>query len=121
VGTGSGTRDAVFAHMVSKKTVNKVIQGVIAALPAIPYITKKKTSSMVLPMVLGGIGVALLGGVAALMFFSPRTRYRALDIAKDAYGKVNDRIAHIKDDAEQPLSNGLVGDHASGNYTTSGL
>src|SRR6185295_16040731 len=82
------------ARMISKKTVNKMFKGVIAALPVIPFLKPKKSSS-VLGFVLGGIGLSILGGVAALMYFSPRTRYRAMDAAKDAYGKVNDKIGTL--------------------------
>lgn len=108
------------APMISKKSVNKMIKGVVAALPVIPFITPKKSSS-VLSYVLGGIGLSLVGGVAALMYFSPRTRYRALDVAKDAYGKVNDQIAHLKGGkgfTTQP--NGLVKDHGA-SFQSTGL
>lgn len=99
--------------MISSKSIDKVLKGAIAAMPAIPYITKRR-SSMVLPLVLGGIGVALMGGMAAVMFLSPRTRYRAMDMAKDTYGKINTQIgqqlAHLKSKGseEQSASNGLA-------------
>lgn len=104
----------------SKKNMNKVVKGAIAALPAIPYITKRR-SSMVVPFVLGGIGVAVVGGLAAVMFLSPRTRYRALDVAKNTYGKINDQISHLKSDKEhQPLANGMSSEQGAG-YASTGL
>ena len=93
--------------MISNKSFNKFVKGMIAAMPAIPYVTKRR-SSMMLPFVLGGIGVALAGGVAAVMFFSPRTRYRALDVAKHTYGKINTQISHLTHKGEQrPIANGM--------------
>ncbi|MDB4943920.1 MAG: hypothetical protein JWP97_3454 [Labilithrix sp.] len=82
--------------MISVKDTNKLLKNVLRAIPAVtaissfPFVAKKRTP--VLPFVLGGIAVAALGGVAALMVFSPRTRYRALDIAKDGYGKVRGQL-----------------------------
>ena len=76
--------------MLRMKDTNKLLKNVLRALPAItmalPFFAPKKTS--VVPFVLGAIGVAAVGGIAAVMIFSPRTRFRALDIAKDGYGKV---------------------------------
>ena len=75
------------------KETNKLLKNVLRAWPAItaiPLFAPKKTS--VLPFVLGAIGVAVAGGIAAVMVFSPRTRYRALDIAKDGYGKVKGQL-----------------------------
>jgi hypothetical protein len=95
------------ARMISKKSVNKMWKGVIAALPVIPFIKPKKSVG-VLTYVLGGIGLSLVGGIAALMYFSPRTRYRAMDAAKDAYGKMNAKLGHLKG-GERVQPNGLVG------------
>ena len=116
--------------MISTKTINKVLKGAIAAMPAIPYITKRR-SSMVLPMVLGGIGVALMGGMAAVMFLSPRTRYRAMDMAKNTYGKIESQITHLKSKGEggasaqnglsNGLSNGMVENGIGTSYTSTGL
>jgi hypothetical protein len=126
------------AAMISSKYINKVLKGAIAAMPAIPYVTKRR-SSMVLPMVLGGIGVALMGGMAAVMFLSPRTRYRALDAAKNTYGKIGPqitelsnklgpqltRLAHLKSgksDASAPVANGMATENGIGTgYSTTGL
>ena len=120
--------------MISSKNINKVLKGAIAAMPAIPYITKRR-SSMVLPLVLGGIGVALMGGMAAVMFLSPRTRYRAMDMAKNTYGKINEQIGQLtqlatKSSEEHSASNGLSNGLANGmsdkngigtGYSTTGL
>ena len=111
--------------MISKKQFNKVLKGAIAAMPAIPFLARRRSSSIVLPFVLGGIGVALAGGIAAVVYFSPRTRYRALDIAKNTYGKVESQITHLKNrgsESHQPLANGLSGDPGVGTgYSTTGL
>lgn len=120
--------------MISTKSFNKVLKGAIAAMPAIPYFTKRR-SSIVMPLVLGGIGVALMGGMAAVMFLSPRTRYRAMDMAKNTYGKINEQIgnlAHLKSKGSEDatasnglsngLANGMSGEHGVGaGYSTTGL
>ena len=114
------------APMISSKNINKVLKGAIAALPAIPYITKPRRSSMVLPFVLGGIGVALMGGMAAVMFLSPRTRYRAMDMAKNTYGKINEQIGQLthlasKSGEGATASNGLSNGLANGMSDQSGV
>ena len=76
--------------MLRMKDTNKLFKNV---LRAIPLFAPKKTS--ILPFVLGAIGVALAGGIAAVMVFSPRTRYRALDIAKDGIGKVRGQMDQL--------------------------
>src|SRR6187200_2791114 len=100
--------DALLRAMMSKKALRKVWKQRTAAMPAIPYITKRR-SGMVLSLVLGGIGVALMGGMAAVMILSPRTRYRALDMAKNTYDKVGSQIMHLRRQrlAETALSNGV--------------
>ena len=107
--------------MISQKTLRNFVQGAIAMMPVIPYITKRRSSN-VLAYVLGGVGVAIVGGLAGIMFLSPRTRYRALDMAKQTYGKVNDKIGQFKNHgstlhAQRP-ANGLVSDQGSTGYTT---
>ena len=108
--------------MITKKNVNRLLKGVVAAMPAIPYIMKSRQRTSMTAYVLGGIGFAVAGGIAALMFFSPRTRYKALNVAKDTYGKVNDKISHLRSTNNSdvaPMSNGLVD---RGEYsTTTGL
>lgn len=92
--------------MIRMKDTNKLIKNVLRALPvAIPYFAPKKSSS-VLPFVLGAVGVAVAGGIAAVMVFSPRTRYRALDIAKDGYGKVRGQIDQLGLGEKLGLANG---------------
>src|SRR5688500_6882481 len=83
------------ASMISSKNIDKYMKWAIAAMPAIPYFTKRR-SSMMLPFVLGGIGVALMGGIAAVMYLSPRTRYRAMDMAKNTYGKLETQVTHLR-------------------------
>lgn len=82
--------------MLAMKDTNKLLKNVLRALPAIsaiPFFAPKKTS--MLPYVLGVFGVAVVGGIAAVMVLSPRTRYRALDIAKDGYGKVRGQLDQL--------------------------
>ncbi len=87
---------ARFAMMIKKRqidrTVNRVLKNLIGVLPAIPYLTKRRRTP-VAAYVLGSIGLSLTG-IAALMYFSPRTRSKALGAAKGTYGKVNERIIH---------------------------
>ncbi|MBX3233458.1 MAG: hypothetical protein KIT84_37805 [Labilithrix sp.] len=80
--------------MMTKRNLNTVLKGVIAAMPAIPYIMKPKRTPIA-AYVVGGIGFAALGGIAALFFFSPKTRVKALNVAKESYGKVSDKISHL--------------------------
>lgn len=94
------------------KDTNKLFKNILRALPAIPFIAPKKTS--IAPFVLGAIGVAVAGGIAAVMVFSPRTRYRALDIAKDGYGKVRGQLDHYGVSEKLGLS------HDGGRSTTPG-
>src|SRR5436190_17334468 len=106
--------------MISQKTLRNFLKGAIAVMPAIPYITKRRNSS-ILSYVLGGVGIAIVGGLAGVMFMSPRTRYRALDVAKQTYGKVNDKIGQMKNNgATTHPSNGLVSSEQGGStaYTT---
>ena len=115
--------------MLRMKDTNKLLKNVLRALPAIPYLAPKKTS--VVPFVLGALGVAAIGGIAAVMIFSPRTRYRALDIAKDGYGKVLGQMDQLgiseklglsageRSTAPGGYSNGLVGDTGA-TYSSTG-
>lgn len=108
--------------MLTVKDTNKLLKNVLRAIPAVtaissfPFLARKRTP--ILPFVLGGIAVAALGGVAAVMAFSPRTRYRALDIAKDGYGKVRGQLDEmgiseklgLEEKAAPQYSNGLSKD-----------
>ena len=112
--------------MMTKKNLNTVLKGVIAAVPAIPYLMPKKTP--IGAYIVGGIGFAVAGGLAALFFFSPKTRTKALTAAKDGYNKVSDQISHLKpviglaDGAvkNEELSNGFGG-HSEYSSTTGPL
>ena len=117
--------------MLRMKDTNKLLKNVLRALPAIPYLAPKKTS--VVPFVLGALGVAAIGGIAAVMIFSPRTRYRALDIAKDGYGKVLGQMDHLgissklglasaeRSTTPEAYSNGLGGDTGASYSSTTGM
>lgn len=89
--TKQAKKTALTARKTATKTANRVLKTAIQLLPAIPLLRARRKSS-VLPLVLGAIGVATIGGVAAVLIFSPRTRYRAMDAAKGAYGKVSDQL-----------------------------
>lgn len=101
--------------MINQRKMKRVLSSVITALPAIPYIMRSRRRSNVAAYVLGGIGVAIVGGLAAVMMMSPRTRRRALNVAKDTYGKVNDTISQLKSHRDELGANGLVD---RGEYST---
>jgi hypothetical protein len=73
--------------------------------------------------VLSGIGLAVVGGITAVMLLSPRTRRRALVAAKDTYGKVNQRMSHLthakQTELRMPMTNDGFDEQAD--YGTSGL
>lgn len=100
----------------NKNSLNKILKTVIAAAPAIPYVMKRR-STPIAAYIVGGVGFAIAGGLAAVMFFSPRTRNRALVAAKDTYGKVNETISHLRhpEHANGIVSNGIVdrGDYSA--------
>jgi hypothetical protein len=111
----------------TKRTTSRIINNVLRAIPSIPYVYERRSRSLV-PYILGAIGAATLGGVAAVMFFSPRTRYRALDTAKDVYGRVSDQFdsMHIgeklgmRKHAGERIANGLASD-VNSDYGPSGF
>lgn len=117
--------------MLRMKDTNKLIKNVLRALPAIPYFAPKKTS--IAPFVLGALGVALAGGIVAVMVFSPRTRYRALDMAKGGVGKVRGQIDQLgwaeklgkshgeRNTAPNAYANGLGPDETAGSDYSSGV
>ena len=95
-------------HM--QRSVNRVLRSLmraLPALPAIPYVMRSRRRSHVAAWVLGGIGLAAASGIAALMLLSPRTRTRALNVAKETYEKMNERIIHQREKAAE-AANGLV-------------
>jgi hypothetical protein len=111
----------VFSMMkINKSSLTKVLKTVIAAAPAIPYLYPRRRSNLG-AYILGGVGFALAGGLAALMFFSPRTRTRALGVAKDTYGKVNGKITDLVESDIKPMANGIVNHAKSEIGTTTGL
>jgi hypothetical protein len=117
--SGAGTTNAIRAAMMirRKKSIRRILEGVIAMMPAIPYLMKARRRTPIAAYVLGGVGIIIVGGVAALMFLSPRTRSKALNAAKDTYGRMNDRIGHLRSKAgtAPPMSDGLVD---RGEYST---
>jgi hypothetical protein len=100
------------SKMMTKKNLNSVLQGVIAAMPAIPYIMKPKKTPIA-AYVIGGVSFAIAGGLAALFFFSPKTRTKALTVAKDSYSKVSDKISHLRP-VNSMLNGHVEGDLANG-------
>lgn len=119
-----------------EKTTKKVIKNVTTQLPkmvpevlgaiSIPFLTRKKKTSA-LPYILGAFGVAVAGGIAAVMFMSPRTRNRALDVAKDGIDKVKGQIddLHIAEkiglNGHVKHANGLSPESTRNGYSTTGL
>lgn len=108
--TRAGMADAIAIVMTTKKKISQVLKGIAAAMPALPYIMKSRQRTSMAAYVLGGLGIAVVGGIAALMLFSPRARTKALGAAKHTYGKVNDKLRHVRssDRDDDPMSNGLV-------------
>lgn len=94
---------------IKMSQIQRVLRGVISALPAaMPIVIKRKRSS-VLPYIFGGIGFAIAGGAVAMMLLSPRTRQRALVAAKDTYGKMNQKVGEL---THKNVPNGVAGPHA---------
>lgn len=80
--------------MLRMKDTTKLINNVLRALPLIPLLAPKRKSS-VASYIVGAFGVAIVGGIAAVMYLSPRTRTRTLGIAKDSYGKVKGQLEQL--------------------------
>ncbi len=107
--------------MVTKRQLNSMISHVVAAMPAIPYIMRSRRRTPIGAYILGGLGLAMVGGLTAVMLLSPRTRHRALDAAKGTYGKVNQKVGHLRprhkaarrEVEEVPVSNGLAPDYGT--------
>lgn len=108
--------------MISKRKINALVRGVITAMPAIPYIMKPRRRQTIAGYLLTGLGIAVVGGLTALMVFSPRSRHRALDAAKGTYGKMNEKISRLRPAlrhamTESPVSDGLSGRRDYGTTT----
>jgi hypothetical protein len=112
--------DAVPRFMISNKSVRRMWKRRMAAMPAIPYTIRiRRRRSLMLPYLLGGIAFAVVGSIASVLFVSPRTRYRALDVARNTYGRLESQIMHMRGGrmGGESLSNGIV-DQGVGGYST---
>ncbi len=99
---------------INKKLIRKAMRN----MPDLPFgIRLAARRRVVLPYVLGAIGVAVFGAVAAIMIFSPRTRYRAIGAAKGAYGKLGGRARQRIE--EMRSGEGILEERS--NYAPSGL
>jgi hypothetical protein len=88
----------------------------------VPFLPQKKTP--LLPFVLGGLGVAVVGGIVATMILSPGTRKRASAIATEGYDVLHDKLQELSGraatsvsappaaQAPAPRANGLARDGA---------
>jgi hypothetical protein len=94
------------AMMLTKRRMDRgldrMLKTLIGVLPAIPYVMRRRRGPPVAAWVLGGLGIALAGGVAAVMLLSPRTRSRTVNAARTVYARVNERVR------PSDLANGLV-------------
>jgi len=113
------------SKMMTKKNLDNLLKGVIAAMPAIPYIMRPKKTPIA-AYIIGGVSFAVAGGLAALFFFSPKTRTKALSAAKEGYSKVSDTISHLRPvngiaHADGDASNGFAGHSEYSSTTTGGL
>lgn len=102
--------------------MNKYVKHLIAAAPAaIPFIMRSRRRTPIGSYILGGLGLAVVGGLAAVMMLSPRTRNRALVAAKDTMGKVEEKVGHLRPkktarnviEENVPVSNGLAADYGT--------
>lgn len=90
--------------MLRMKDTRKLIKNIVRALPAIPVINPRRSS--VVPYILGAVGLAIVGGITAVMIMSPRTRDRTLGIARDGYGKVRGQLGQLGIGERLGLSHG---------------
>lgn len=75
----------------TKRQTARFLRKIARGLPRIRVIRTQR-SRIIVPGLLGVMGTLALGGVAALLLLRPRVRMRALEVAKDAYGKVRDQL-----------------------------
>ncbi len=80
--------------MLRMKDTNKLIKNVLRALPVI-QLRRQRRRDIAVSYLLGAIGVAIAGGIAAVMILSPRTRNRTLGMAREGYGKVRGQIEQL--------------------------
>jgi hypothetical protein len=97
---------------VTKKNINHILNGLVDAMPALPFVMKRRRT-MASSYIFGAIGFAIAGGLATMLILSPRTRTRALSAAKGTYGKLNEKLRQQRENAlralnDVPMSNGLV-------------
>lgn len=99
----------VGAMMLKKKKSSiRALEAMIAAMPAMPHITRSRRRASMMAYLIGGIGLAIAGGIAALMLLSPRARHKALDVAKGTYDRVNEKISHARSAEAEPMADGLI-------------
>jgi hypothetical protein len=80
-----------------QKDADKFLRNATHTLPMLSALTfmRKRERSRVIPWLLGALGVAALGSIAAVFLFSPRSRDRALGAAKDVYGRISDQFESL--------------------------
>jgi hypothetical protein len=93
--------------IISKRNLDKVLKGVIAALPEVPNLMRSRSRTPTAYYVLGGVGLTIVGGLVALMILDPAVRTRAAGGAKDVYERLN-VVASNDVTAAPPLTNGLA-------------
>lgn len=104
--------------MISKNPTRKLFGKILRALP---YVSRRRSTRFT-PYVISAIGAAIVGGIAAVMFFSPRTRDRVLGAAKDTYGKVARSDVGQRLGIHQPEAGAQPNGPAQGSsYGTTGL
>ncbi|MCL2776404.1 MAG: hypothetical protein FWD73_00260 [Polyangiaceae bacterium] len=87
--------------MISAKSIqkdaDKFLRNATHALPVLSALAfmRKRERTRLIPWLLGAIGVAAFGSIAAVLIFSPRSRDRALGAAKDAYGRISDQFESL--------------------------
>lgn len=116
--------------MLRMKDTNKLINNVLRALPAISLLRRRRRAAMMPYYIAGALGVAIVGGITAVMLLSPRTRNRTLGMAKDGYGKVRGQLGHLgiaerlgrahgeRVSTADAYSNGLGGENAGPNQSS---
>lgn len=78
----------------TKRQASRLLRRISRGVPRI-RVVRERRSSIVLSSVLGVVGTLAIGGVATLLLLRPRVRMRALEVAKDTYGRVRDRLEEM--------------------------